>query len=78
MLNTPSVTISLLRLVLAASSASSAVMSTCGYTFTGARDSRAPSMSEAWFSASEKIVQSSAGRMPPACAMALTTARLAM
>ena len=47
-------------------------------TLIGARDNRAPSMSEAWFSASEKIVHSSACRMPPACAMTLTTARLAM
>ena len=53
MLNTLSVTTSFVFAVLAASSVASAAQSPCGYTWIFERDSRAPSINEAWFSASE-------------------------
>ena len=58
--------------VLAASWLSSVATSPCGYTLTPARARRAPSISDAWFSASEKIIASASAPS------ALRVARLAM
>ena len=72
MLNTLSVTTSLVFAVLAFNKISSASRSACGYSVTCERARRAPSISEAWFNCSQNI--SAPGSLPSV----VRIARLAM